>query len=128
HSVVAESLPELGEEKRRQAFRVAAHSAGAAFLSRGASLELGPRFPLRDFRALRDIVADHEQQLRIFHCAREVPVAANRVGHLVVAVRDELVDPVSGVALRLDRKSTRLNSSHGSISYAVFCLKKKNKE
>src|SRR6266542_6052766 len=27
----------------------------------------------------------------------------------------------------LDRKSTRLNSSHGSISYAVFCLKKKNK-
>src|SRR5207245_9416836 len=29
-----------------------------------------------------------------------------------------------GVKLR-DRKSTRLNSSHGSISYAVFCLKKK---
>src|SRR5438876_4748847 len=27
---------------------------------------------------------------------------------------------------RLDRKSTRLNSSHPSISYAVFCLKKKN--
>src|SRR5690348_17589131 len=27
-----------------------------------------------------------------------------------------------------DRKSTRLNSSHPSISYAVFCLKKKNKE
>src|SRR5207245_11736888 len=30
-----------------------------------------------------------------------------------------------GLANR-DRKSTRLNSSHGSISYAVFCLKKKN--
>src|SRR2546430_9956415 len=28
--------------------------------------------------------------------------------------------------LRLDRKSTRLNSSHSQISYAVFCLKKKN--
>src|SRR3989442_8042120 len=28
----------------------------------------------------------------------------------------------------LDRKSTRLNSSHVRISYAVFCLKKKNKE
>src|SRR2546429_7241991 len=28
--------------------------------------------------------------------------------------------------LRVDRKSTRLNSSHGYISYAVFCLKKKN--
>src|SRR2546429_2225203 len=27
-----------------------------------------------------------------------------------------------------DRKSTRLNSSHGYISYAVFCLKKKNNE
>src|SRR5207245_9442408 len=29
-------------------------------------------------------------------------------------------------AENLDRKSTRLNSSHGSISYAVFCLKKKS--
>src|SRR2546422_4433889 len=29
---------------------------------------------------------------------------------------------------RVDRKSTRLNSSHGYISYAVFCLKKKNKK
>src|SRR5438445_837352 len=28
---------------------------------------------------------------------------------------------------RADRKSTRLNSSHANISYAVFCLKKKNK-
>src|SRR5206468_5226661 len=28
---------------------------------------------------------------------------------------------------RRDRKSTRLNSSHDQISYAVFCLKKKNK-
>src|SRR2546430_10479570 len=28
--------------------------------------------------------------------------------------------------LSLDRKSTRLNSSHSQISYAVFCLKKKN--
>src|SRR3712207_8207054 len=29
-------------------------------------------------------------------------------------------------SLRLDRKSTRLNSSHANISYAVFCLKKKS--
>src|SRR6266481_9144822 len=29
---------------------------------------------------------------------------------------------------RVDRKSTRLNSSHSSISYAVFCLKKKKKQ
>src|SRR2546430_10345235 len=31
-----------------------------------------------------------------------------------------------GRGLQLDRKSTRLNSSHSQISYAVFCLKKKN--
>src|SRR2546430_12897158 len=30
--------------------------------------------------------------------------------------------------IRLDRKSTRLNSSHSQISYAVFCLKKKKKQ
>src|SRR2546422_6723061 len=29
---------------------------------------------------------------------------------------------------KIDRKSTRLNSSHGYISYAVFCLKKKKKK
>src|SRR5690349_22564595 len=33
-----------------------------------------------------------------------------------------------GVALPEDRKSTRLNSSHVEISYAVFCLKKKKKQ
>src|SRR5688500_19664140 len=32
---------------------------------------------------------------------------------------------VNGVGVALDRKSTRLNSSHLVISYAVFCLKKK---
>src|SRR2546427_2865571 len=38
--------------------------------------------------------------------------------------------PMERVAapLRLDRKSTRLNSSHSQISYAVFCLKKKKKK
>src|SRR5690554_7572855 len=38
----------------------------------------------------------------------------------------DLVDLLGGNA-ELDRKSTRLNSSHVRISYAVFCLKKKNK-
>src|SRR5699024_1813688 len=33
-----------------------------------------------------------------------------------------------GIPVSLDRKSTRLNSSHVSISYAVFCLKKKKKK
>src|SRR5256886_8204247 len=35
--------------------------------------------------------------------------------------------PAHSTAPRLDRKSTRLNSSHSQISYAVFCLKKKKK-
>src|SRR2546430_17466137 len=43
--------------------------------------------------------------------------------------RPASVDPgtqaVSGLDQGLDRKSTRLNSSHSQISYAVFCLKKK---
>src|SRR2546430_7014277 len=32
------------------------------------------------------------------------------------------------VSVQADRKSTRLNSSHSQISYAVFCLKKKNRQ
>src|SRR3989475_4690396 len=35
--------------------------------------------------------------------------------------------PASRFQTRIDRKSTRLNSSHSQISYAVFCLKKKKK-
>src|SRR5207248_9559630 len=35
---------------------------------------------------------------------------------------------VNDLLVRLDRKSTRLNSSHRTISYAVFCLKKKKKK
>src|SRR2546429_1764074 len=35
---------------------------------------------------------------------------------------------IMGLLERVDRKSTRLNSSHGYISYAVFCLKKNNVE
>src|SRR2546430_11515350 len=35
---------------------------------------------------------------------------------------------VEGHLVDLDRKSTRLNSSHSQISYAVFCLKKKKKQ
>src|SRR2546428_8244130 len=41
-----------------------------------------------------------------------------------------VADNINGKTLRfaiLDRKSTRLNSSHDQISYAVFCLKKKKK-
>src|SRR3712207_6955675 len=48
-------------------------------------------------------------------------VHAGRVGEvLLVHLLDQ---PLVGAE---DRKSTRLNSSHANISYAVFCLKKKN--
>src|SRR5256885_4311718 len=46
--------------------------------------------------------------------------------HGDVALYDSLVRMVQSFSLR-DRKSTRLNSSHLVISYAVFCLKKKKK-
>src|SRR5437764_11179637 len=40
----------------------------------------------------------------------------------------ELLVTLALLGLTLDRKSTRLNSSHRCISYAVFCLKKKKKK
>src|SRR6266542_5960988 len=60
-------------------------------------------------RRERDAVADAERE--------DVPVD-ERLERAVVEADEDVVDA-------LDRKSTRLNSSHGSISYAVFCLKKK---
>src|SRR2546429_7053695 len=48
-------------------------------------------------------------------------VAANKAALFIA-------DAFAHLAPSLDRKSTRLNSSHGYISYAVFCLKKKKKE
>src|SRR3712207_8126382 len=52
------------------------------------------------------------------------------------AVTTTIIDPSTGQPFQVqgrmvtftDRKSTRLNSSHANISYAVFCLKKKNRE
>src|SRR2546426_5538541 len=45
----------------------------------------------------------------------------------VAMVPTVIIDPITGKSLT-DRKSTRLNSSHLVISYAVFCLKKKKKK
>src|SRR5690242_21736315 len=50
-------------------------------------------------------------------------IAADGVAARVAGAVDQL-----SVRAVEDRKSTRLNSSHMSISYAVFCLKKKKKE
>src|SRR5689334_24410681 len=48
--------------------------------------------------------------------------------HQIVAVEHRPVFRLRAGRHAEDRKSTRLNSSHSSISYAVFCLKKKKKK
>src|SRR2546430_3697793 len=48
-----------------------------------------------------------------------------RVGDPLRDRQEESVERLDGDRLEPDRKSTRLNSSHSQISYAVFCLKKK---
>src|SRR5258707_2708302 len=56
------------------------------------------------------------------------PDGADRQGHPDLGLH---AGKCPGVRLQLgrrDRKSTRLNSSHANISYAVFCLKKKKKQ
>src|SRR3712207_9024215 len=53
--------------------------------------------------------------------------AVKRVAPLVEAMI-VVGSPNSSNSQRLDRKSTRLNSSHANISYAVFCLKKNYKK
>src|SRR5262245_13667564 len=50
----------------------------------------------------------------------------HRIGRRYPVIPDAHRQLASGAG-RLDQKSTRLNSSHLGISYAVFCLKKKNK-
>src|SRR5256885_12567798 len=67
------------------------------------------------FRSIARVVGtDHEQRPLVIEAAAGEPA--------------ERLAPKAGVErVRLDRKSTRLNSSHLVISYAVFCLKKKKK-
>src|SRR3712207_7111253 len=64
-----------------------------------------PRTPERNNLAVR--TEDHPLEYLEFH--GEIPAGQYGAG-------------------TIDRKSTRLNSSHANISYAVFCLKKKKKE
>src|SRR5438876_5416737 len=66
---------------------------------------------------------------RTQHLAPAAGVAALGTPELIQEiVREALVLDAAGDRAAEDRKSTRLNSSHPSISYAVFCLKKKNKK
>src|SRR5438034_7579266 len=83
------------------------------------------------FRSLR--LPSHRGRRRRFHNSRGVYSPMNDSGE--TALRPDY-RPTVGLVLTgggarsayQDRKSTRLNSSHTVISYAVFCLKKKKKQ
>src|SRR5688572_31484128 len=72
----------------------------------------------------------------LFRSRRETRVGllhvTERGGRIVrcrhLAMMAKFVDIGDKYFLQVDRKSTRLNSSHSQISYAVFCLKKKKKK
>src|SRR5690242_21501513 len=74
-----------------------------------------------DHRNLHSFPTRRSSDLEVPEPLRD-PLGAGRAGeHGPVAAHG--AEPARGAAR--DRKSTRLNSSHMSISYAVFCLKKK---
>src|SRR5690606_39444632 len=83
------------------------------------------------FKALRDSVAsEHGARMTAMHKATDnatelrdsLKLQYNKARQ--AAITNEILEIVGGAE---DRKSTRLNSSHVKISYAVFCLKKKKK-
>src|SRR3712207_7179853 len=79
--------------------------------------------------------SDHALEALVVRDEALVPLVLYLVDHLPVALDDllflvghddvVLADRDAGPRGGVDRKSTRLNSSHANISYAVFCLKKK---
>src|SRR5438874_6700754 len=89
-------------------------------------IRLPPRstlFPYTTLFRSQDEVRDRAEQMRLAHAGRAIDEER------VVGVPGHLGDgecSCVGTPTTRDRKSTRLNSSHVEISYAVFCLKKKN--
>src|SRR2546430_13474466 len=84
-----------------------------------------PRSTLFPYTTLfRSLLAPTLWATLLTHLNRTFDLSAIRAGQgeFTVECNPETVTP----ALSGDRKSTRLNSSHSQISYAVFCLKKKN--
>src|SRR5437868_13188009 len=82
-----------------------------------------PRSTLFPYTTLfRSVITDRRRR------TAQIAFGGNDVLDLVDAmVADMQADGEKTRRVVLDRKSTRLNSSHVSISYAVFCLKKKRK-
>src|SRR2546427_357715 len=58
----------------------------------------------------------------------EMMVVVALVAILAALAAPSFIAQIANQRVRADRKSTRLNSSHSQISYAVFCLKKKKKK
>src|SRR2546429_3014068 len=67
------------------------------------------------------IIANAPDPVFVSDLEGKILQANDAVSHLLGFRQDEVLEQSLS-----DRKSTRLNSSHGYISYAVFCLKKKN--
>src|SRR3712207_7135785 len=66
-------------------------------------------------------------QVALLASDSELNACARFVNHVDGLIGQEAVGNVTIRLIDGDRKSTRLNSSHANISYAVFCLKKKNR-
>src|SRR5436305_6123463 len=80
-------------------------------------------------RALQEAEGNEEQAIEILR-KRGMASASKKAGRVAAegAVGSYIhMGGKVGVLVEVDRKSTRLNSSHVRISYAVFCLKKKNR-
>src|SRR5947209_14838680 len=89
-------------------------------------IRLPPRSTLFPYTTLFRSVEDEEDPVLVAEVPESLQVAVGR--HHDAAVAGDRLDHDRGHRLGpLDRKSTRLNSSHANISYAVFCLKKKKK-
>src|SRR2546426_4855513 len=84
-------------------------------------------FPYTTLFRSRDVVRSHAVAVAPRGLPGRFELVAHPVHEDVRHERDGAVDLVA-VDDHVDRKSTRLNSSHLVISYAVFCLKKKKPE
>src|SRR5690606_41635787 len=89
-------------------------------------------FPTRrssDLAGMAAIYLPHGRRATEPHRVATAETRSSAVGRLYAAAgRLNHVSRTVSRLYRRDRKSTRLNSSHVKISYAVFCLKKKNEE
>src|SRR3712207_6972700 len=64
-----------------------------------------------------------EYRHTVSYCEKHLPIMEKRLSQYDKDIAQSLATKSQDF---VDRKSTRLNSSHANISYAVFCLKKKN--